>query len=86
MNHSTAAIAALPTAMVRNLSTIGYSRGWTLYLYRTEDERHVVEMPGYFDDLAVLLATGYPNPVPLPGSGRYGSAISCWRRSCPPES
>ncbi|MBV8398190.1 MAG: hypothetical protein JOZ58_12660 [Acetobacteraceae bacterium] len=43
---------------IRNLSVLAYANGFTLWHYKTGDERALVEMPGYFADAADMLAVG----------------------------
>jgi hypothetical protein len=43
---------------IRNLSVLAYANGFTLWHYKTSDDRASVETPGYFADAADMLATG----------------------------
>ena len=43
---------------IRNLSVLAYANGFTLWHYKTGDERALVERPGYFADAADMLAAG----------------------------
>ena len=42
----------------KNLSVLAYSNGFTLWHYKTEDEKSVVATSGYFNDVANIFNVG----------------------------
>ena len=43
---------------IRNLSVLAYANGFTLWHYKTCDDRASVDAPGYFANAADMLASG----------------------------
>jgi hypothetical protein len=43
---------------IRNLSVLAHANGFTLWHYKTSDDRTSVQAPGYFADAADMLASG----------------------------
>ena len=44
--------------VIRNLSVLAYAQGFTLWHYKTTEALTRLDVPGYFDGAADMLATG----------------------------
>ncbi|MCL2439721.1 MAG: hypothetical protein FWD15_04395 [Alphaproteobacteria bacterium] len=44
--------------ITKNLTVIGYSNGWTLWHYKSEDDKKTIEADGYFAKVKNILAPG----------------------------
>jgi hypothetical protein len=60
----------------KNLSVLAYSNGFTLWHYKTGDERDAVIGPGYFSDVAEIFNPGDAIFVTYCGARRRFSELA----------